>query len=88
MDEFPNRASFGNFCDEHANEWTPGDPPAPVEYGPVIHPLSCLFPIWCDSKLCEGICVETELYEPLYVVAHALHKDIQQIPRVIIEEHH
>jgi hypothetical protein len=34
-----DRPPVGYFGNEHANKGAPGDPPAPVEYGPAVHPL-------------------------------------------------
>ena len=39
-DDLPHSPASGDFGDEHSNKRRPGDPPAPVEDRPVIHPRS------------------------------------------------
>ena len=86
-DEVPDGAALGDLGDEHTDERAPGDPPAPVEDGPVVHPAGCFFSVGRDAKLGESVGVEAELDEPLQVVADALDEHVEQVPRVIIKEH-
>ena len=47
-----------NLGDEHANKRRPGNPPAPVQNGPVSHPVWFLLPIRGVTHLLEGTCVD------------------------------
>ena len=76
VDELPDRAAFGDLGDEHAHEGRPGDPPAPVEDRPVVHPAWGFPPVWGVANLRERVGVETNLDYPLQVVATTWRKPI------------
>ena len=69
VEEFSNCAAFGDLGDEHAHERRPGDPPAPVEDRPVVHPAWRFQPVWGVANLRERVGVEPNLDYPLQVVA-------------------
>ena len=47
-DEILHRPPERDLGDEHADERAPSDPPAPVEEGPVVHPV-----LWAGSARCS-----------------------------------
>ena len=71
----------------------PGDPPAPVENGPVIHPVfgSVIATVNNATSVgahdtagvhLEGVAVGAQLDEPVQVVAQRLGEQIQQVDRL------
>ena len=47
--EFADGTAAGNACQEHTDEWGPGDPPCPVEDGPGGQPLACFAVVGLSS---------------------------------------
>mmetsp|Transcript_46089 Transcript_46089/g.142559 ORF Transcript_46089/g.142559 Transcript_46089/m.142559 type:complete len:238 (-) Transcript_46089:499-1212(-) len=76
---------------EGTDEWSPRDPPAPVEDRPPVHPLlvgtkSVCRPAFPDLELPESVREEAYLEKVLKVVAQRLHHEIHQVPRPVHEE--
>ena len=98
--ELLHSATNGDLGDEHANEGAPGDPPAPVEDGPNIHPGSwsitalnsiwkMLTPVLCSvtgTQLFKGIAVKAKLEDVLEVVAHGLDVEVEEEDGLVHEE--
>src|SRR5699024_12301598 len=40
--KFPHCASSRNSSNKRADKWSPGDPPCPIENGPVLYPYAFL----------------------------------------------
>ena len=76
VEKFSNGATSRDLGDEHARERRPGDPPAPVEDRPVVHPAWGFQPVWGVANLRERVGVETNLDYPLQVVAKTWRKPI------------
>mmetsp|Transcript_69542 Transcript_69542/g.196114 ORF Transcript_69542/g.196114 Transcript_69542/m.196114 type:complete len:522 (-) Transcript_69542:511-2076(-) len=90
-DDVGDGAAAGDARQEGADEGCPGDPPAPVEDRPPVHPgrggaLAIVGPPLSARELCEGVRVEADLKEVLHVVAQRLHHQIQQVPGLVQEE--
>ena len=99
-DEFLHSATNGDLGNEHADKGTPGNPPAPVEDRPTVHPASraiaarhplrqVLSPISCSkawSQLFKRVAVEAELENVLEVVAHGLHVEVEKEDGLVHEE--
>mmetsp|Transcript_46091 Transcript_46091/g.142571 ORF Transcript_46091/g.142571 Transcript_46091/m.142571 type:complete len:238 (-) Transcript_46091:499-1212(-) len=76
---------------EGTDEWSPRDPPAPVEDRPPVHPLlvgtkSVCRPAFPDLELPESVREEAYLEKVLHVVAQRLHHEIHQVPGPVHEE--
>ena len=100
VDELLDGPAPGDLCDEHADKGAPGDPPAPVEDGPAVHPAGRAVgrveavghvpapvpgPV-ARAELLEGVAVKAELDDVLKVVAEGLDVEVEQVGGVAEKE--
>ena len=99
-DELLDSPTDRDLSNEHANKGAPGDPPAPVEDSPAVHPVGRtigalhtgrknLATGGCSvagTELLKGVAVEAKLEDVLEIVAHRLDVEVEKEDSIVHEE--